>query len=219
MQAVYAYDDRGACVEDETAAGSEATDALSRDTEAQSLSELSAAMSIGSCARVDEIGRIGNDEVERSAEILEKIAFDNLDSVNRIEGRIDTAVAKGLAVDIAEHDVHLPRKDPGGMQSSGAATRTYVEQAKRTGVIDRFQRLPYEAREAIGVRAEEDGIRLIGGKRRMHKDLAVKCREANGTANMPSCCSQGAGFAQMPPNLLGHIPAPEGSAPAEDLMQ
>src|SRR4051794_15053713 len=79
VETVDAFHDRRTGVEQETSAGREPVYSLLDDLERQLRSELAAAVPIGAQAPINEVRRIGDDEIEHSIDSDEKIALDDVD--------------------------------------------------------------------------------------------------------------------------------------------
>src|SRR4051812_43144838 len=69
FEMINAIDDRRSGVEKQASAGRKAINALLDDVQAQRGAEFTAAMAIKPCERIDEIRRIGDDQVERATHI------------------------------------------------------------------------------------------------------------------------------------------------------
>jgi hypothetical protein len=76
MQQVDAFDNRRAGVEQKLPSRSEALDSLFDDSETERAAELAAAMAIRARERVNEIRRIGDDQIEPPLRCGIKIALD-----------------------------------------------------------------------------------------------------------------------------------------------
>ena len=120
---------------------------------------------------IDEIGRIGNDEITAVVNSVERVAQHGCDVGNLIEQCIDAAVTQRLGVDVGQDHIHLRSSahEVGGIQPSRAAAAADIDDREALGGRDAGDGRLQRTREAIGIGSEENAVCRISGKRRVHE--------------------------------------------------
>src|SRR6478735_2389852 len=92
-------------IEKQAPAGTKPIERLLHNTHGEIQSELAAAVTINPARAVDQVWRVGNNEIADFVDFLEQVAAHRLCSRNAVERGIDCAVAQRLAIDIGQNDV------------------------------------------------------------------------------------------------------------------
>ena len=217
---VLARHDGRAGVEQQAAAGREARDALAGDVETERGSEVAAAVPVQPRRRVDQIRRIGDDQIERAVEPVEQVAFHDLDPAHAVQRGIHPAEAQCTVIDVGKDERRIPvREQTRDTEPAGAAAGADIGDAHAGPRPDRGDRLGDPSNETIGVGPEENRIALLGREGRMHEHPASHGGEPHGAAQAGARRLHHAGVLEQGKNVRREIARSERAAPSEHVTK
>ncbi len=174
-------------------------------------------MAVGALGRIDQIGRVGQDQVELAVDGIEQVAVPRLQVVRRGQRGIHLGQAQRGGVDVHRQYLGLGSRQSGEDGSRTGATAN-VHGAPDVAPMNIQVRLDGTG-ETVGVRAEEHRIRCLGGKCRMHEQLAVKARQPHPAAPARAAGFEHAGLFHQAEDRRRQQFALERPAPAEHVGQ
>ncbi|MNM90980.1 hypothetical protein D3C81_1032620 [compost metagenome] len=138
-------------------------------------------MSIGALRRIQQIGRIGDDEIEIAIDGREQVAVPGLQVIHPGQRGIHLGEGQRPAVDVQRQHLAV-RAALGDLQRAGTGPAADIHCSAGTGSPGRLQVMLDGMDEAIGVGAEEHRILAQGRESRVHVQGIAHARPADAAA-------------------------------------
>jgi hypothetical protein len=119
---------------------------------------------------IGDVGWVGDDEINRCGDASERVAFHEVRFRQSAHRPIGARKIQGDRVDVCQHG----RRDQSARGDHGANAGACADIGKARAGRQVGQRLAEEAREAVGVRAEEDGVVQRGREGGVDEEVVVQ---------------------------------------------
>src|SRR4029077_3657628 len=193
-------------IEDQPTARSNPGKALLGNSNCEVDAELSAAMAIEPPVIIDEVGRVGDDDVGIAVNSAKNIAVHGLCRRQAIESGVDEAECQRFVVYVGEDQLDGLAEKASCEDPTHTASGSDINE--RSFVCGKAgKRSPQQPDESIGVGAEKDGIPLICGEAGMHEQKLIDASESDlgpVTAGLPF---EGLCIFEQLENPIVYIPA------------
>src|SRR5436190_3555200 len=212
-----AGDDRGACIDKQATTWVKPLEAFFRDAQRKIYSQCAAAVPVGARLCVQQIWRVGDDQIAAFVDAAENVAQRGAHPGDAIERRVYPAIAQRLRVDIGENDIGLGPvcEQVGNAESSGSRSAADVDDRASAINSEVLERLAQRAHKAVGIGSKENAVRRLCRKRGVDKQMRAEARKSHLAAKELTLALQLAACIEEREHHVGQLGRLEAPAPAE----
>ncbi|MCY1426743.1 hypothetical protein D9M71_425690 [compost metagenome] len=171
-------------------------------------------MPVGTLGGVQQVRRVGHYQVETALGFAQQVAGDGPDAPGAGQAGIDAGELQGPAIDVQGLYLGLGEAH-GDLDGRRARAATDIRHLVDAPAVAGVQQAVDGLDEAIGVRAEEHRIRLLGGEAGVHIEAFAEGRPAHLAAEPVDPGHQHVGGFHQPEDFVVQGATHEGTAPAE----